>query len=276
MPPRAREWGHGTACAAEGGRASVRGTRRSATLARVTLATRSVVTAALAASAALAGYLHPVALIAVAAILVAVVAAGWPELAGLPFPPGSAVVVGLTGIGAIFAVRYTGTGLSGLAVVVACSLMVGFVNELLRRDGRVRMVDSVSGTVAGGVLAACTACWVAADTLVGGPAIVVVGALALAVGSTVAALEVPRWLSALMTVVAATAAGVAAGWALPTISVQAGAVLGVAVGVLVAALDALFDSLVELKRVVPSLSAAALPVAVSGAVVYIVGRVLVG
>ena len=70
--------------------------------------------------------------------------------------------------------------------------------------------------------------------------------------------------------------GKIAGWALPTISLQVGAVLGVAVGVLVAALDALFDSLVELKRVLPSLSAAALPVAVSGAVVYIVGRVLVG
>ena len=242
----------------------------------MTLASRSVVTAALAAAAALAGYLHPVALLAVSAALVVVVAVGWPELAGLPFRPGSAVVVGLTGVGAVFAVRYTGTGLSGLAVVLACALMVAFVNELLRRDGRTRMVESVSGTTAGGVLALCTACWVATDALAGGEAVVVTGALALAVGSAVAAFELPRWASALLTALAATAAGSAAAWALPTISLQAGALLGLAVGVLVAALDALFDSIVELKRVLPSLSAAALPVAVSGAVVYIVGRVLAG
>lgn len=242
----------------------------------MTLATRSVVTAALAAAAALAGYLQPVALLAVAAALVVVVALGWPELAGLPFRPGSAAVVGLVGVGGVFAVRYTGTGLSGLAVVLACGLMVAFVNELLRRDGRTRMVESVSGTVAGGVLALCTACWVATESLAGGEAVVVTGALALALGAAVSAFELPRWLSAVSTALAATAAGTLAGLVLPTISLTAGAVLGIAVGVLVAALDALFDSLVELKRVLPSLSASALPVAVSGAVVYIVGRVLAG
>ncbi len=242
----------------------------------MTLATRSVVTAALAAAAALAGYLHPVALLALTAVLVLAVAVGWPELAGLPFRPGSAVVVALTGLGAVAAVRYTGTGLSGLAVVLASGLLVAFVNELLRRDGRVRMVESVSGTVAGGVLALCTASWVATEALVGGEALVVAGALALAVGSAVAAFELPRWLSATATALAAAGAGALVGWVLPSMSWQVGAILGVAVGVLVAALDALFDSLVELKRVLPSIAAATLPVAVSGAVVYIVGRVLVG
>jgi hypothetical protein len=242
----------------------------------VTLATRSVVTAALAAAAALAGFLHPIALLALAVALVLAVAVGWPELAGLPFRPGSAVVVALAGVGGVFAVRYTGTGLSGLAVVLACALLLAFVNELLRRDGRVRMVESVAGTVAGGVLAVCTACWVATEELNGGEALVVSGALALAVGSAVAAFELPRWASAVLTAVAAAGAGALAGWLLPEIHVEVGAILGVAVGVLVAALDALFDQLVELKRVLPAVSAATLPVAVSGAVVYIVGRVLVG
>ncbi len=242
----------------------------------MTLATRSVVTAALAAAAALAGYLHPVALLVVTAVLVVVVAAGWPDLAGLPFGPGSAVVVGLTGLGAVFAVWYTGTGLSGLAVVTACALLVSFVNELLRRDGRVRMVESVSGTIAGAVLALTAACWVATDALPNGTPLVVVGALALAVGAAVSAFEVPRWLSSVLTALVAAGIGAGAGWLLHGITVEAGAALGLAVGVLVAALDALFDSLVELKRLLPSLTAAALPVAVSGAVVYIVGRVLVG
>jgi len=243
----------------------------------VTLATRSVVTAALAAAVALAGYLDPVALLVLTAALVLAVAVGWPELAGLPFRPGSAVVVALTGVGAVFAVRYSGTGLSGLAVVVAAGLLVAFVNELLRRDGRVRMVESISGTVAGGVLVVCAACWLATDALVGGEALVVAGALSLAVGSAAAAFELPRWMSAGATVAAAAGVGAVAGYVLPGgMTVVVGAILGAAVGVLVAALDALFDSLVELKRLLPSLAAATLPVTVSGAVVYIVGRVLVG
>ena len=53
-------------------------------------------------------------------------------------------------------------------------------------------------------------------------------------------------------------------------------VIGLAVGVLVAALDSLFDNFVVLERRTPALAAVALPVAVSGMVVYIVGRVLVG
>lgn len=242
----------------------------------MTLATRSVVTAALAAAVALAGYLHPVALLALTAVLVLLVAVGWPELASLPAREGSGAVVALTGLGAVAAVRYTGTGLSGLAVVTACGLLVSFLNELLRRDGRVRMVESVSGTVAGGVLALTAACWVATDALVGGESLVVTGALALAVGSAVAAFEVPRWVSSVLVTVVAAGVGAGAGYLLPALSVEASAILGAAVGVLVAALDALFDALVELKRLLPSLAAAALPVAVSGAVVYIVGRVLVG
>lgn len=244
----------------------------------MTLASRSVVTAALAAAAALAGYLHPVALLAVTAVLALAVAAGWPELAGLPFRPGSAVVVGLTGLGALFAVRLVGTGesLAGLAVVLASGLLLAFVNELLRRDGRVRMVESVSGTVAGAVLALCTAGWIATDSQAGGERVVVSGALALAVGAAVSAFELPRWVSAVATTLAAAGAGAVAGLALPGITPLVGAILGLAVGVLVAALDALLDSLVELKRVLPAMAAAALPVAVSGAVVHIVGRVLVG
>lgn len=242
----------------------------------MTLASRSVVTAVLAAAAAMAGYLHPVALLATAAVLVLIVAVGWPDVAGLPFRAGSTVVVALVGLGAVFAVRYAGTGLSALAVVFACGLLIAFVNELLRRDGRPRMVESVSGTVAGGLLALCTACWVATESLGGGEAVVVAGALALAVGAAVSAFDLPRWLSAVLTMLAAAAAGALAGWMLAAITLRVGVILGIAVGVLVAALDALFDSLIELKRVVPSLSAAALPVTVCGAVVYIVGRVLIG
>ena len=62
----------------------------------------------------------------------------------------------------------------------------------------------------------------------------------------------------------------------PDIDSLAGALLGLAVGVLVATLHALFDELPSLERRWPSLAAVTLPVTVTGHLVYVVGRVLVG
>ena len=67
-----------------------------------------------------------------------------------------------------------------------------------------------------------------------------------------------------------------AGCCCPAIDPLAGALLGLSVGVLVATLHALFDQLPSLERRWPSLAAVTLPVTVTGILVYVVGRVLVG
>ncbi len=240
--------------------------------------TRSVVTAALAAVVAVAGYLGVLPLAGFAAALVVVLAIGWPPLAGLPFTPGAGAVVALGGIGSVAAVTFTPDDpyLQHLALVLAGAVVLAFVNELLRRDGRVRLVESVSGTVAGTVLAVCVTGWVATARLAGGAELVVAGAVALALGSAVVALRWSTWLVYLVTVGAATAGGTLVGWLLPGVELVAGAVLGLGVGVLVAALHALFDRLAALSRVLPSLAVVALPVTVSGVLVYVAGRVFAG
>ena len=63
---------------------------------------------------------------------------------------------------------------------------------------------------------------------------------------------------------------------LPDIDVVAGLLLGLAVGILVATLHVLFDRLPTLERRRPALAAVTLPVTVTGILVYVVGRVLVG
>ena len=166
--------------------------------------------------------------------------------------------------------------LRDLPVVFAAAILLAFVNELLRRDGRTRLVESVSGTVAGTLVAVAVAGWVAIGRTPGGEPIVVVGALALAVGSAVVALHLRPWVGALVTAGAAAAAGALGGLLLPAIDPLAGALLGLSVGVLVATLHALFDQLPSLERRWPSLAAVTLPVTVTGILVYVVGRVLVG
>ena len=243
----------------------------------MTIATRSVATAALAAAVALAGYLHPTALVGAGFVLVALLAVGWPWLARLPFPPGSSAVVGLAGAGALYAVAFVtaSSDLSALSIAMAAALLLSFVNELLRRDGRVRMVESVSGTAAGSVIALTASGWAAADALTGGTALVVTGAVALAVGAAVSALVLRRWVSALVTVASAAGVGALVSIPLASFGPAVGGLLGAAVGVLVAAMDALFDGMPELRRRMPALAAVALPVCVTGMVLYVVGRVLV-
>ncbi len=242
------------------------------------LATRAVVTAVLAAAVAVAGYLGGLPLTLAAAALAIVFALGWPTLAGLPFVPGSAAVVALGGVGAVAVVHLTDTEpyLQDLPVMFAAAILLAFVNELLRRDGRTRLVESVSGTVAGTLVAVAVAGWVAIGRTDGGEPIAVVGALSLAVGSAVVAVHLSPWVGALVTALAAAGAGTLGAVLLPGITPVAGALLGLAVGVLVATLHALFDQLPSLQRRWPSLAAVTLPVTVTGTLVYVVGRVLVG
>ena len=106
------------------------------------------------------------------AVLVLVLALGWPGLAALPFTPGAGAVVALGGLGSVAAVTFTPEQpyLQHLALVLAAAVVLAFVNEMLRRDGRLRMVESVSGTVAGTVRAVCVTGWVATARLEGGEA----------------------------------------------------------------------------------------------------------
>ncbi|MBO3094664.1 hypothetical protein [Cellulomonas dongxiuzhuiae] len=241
----------------------------------MSLETRAVLTAVLAAVVAVAGYLGVLPLAGVSAALVLVLAVGWPALAGLPFSPGAGAVVGLGGIGSVAAVTFTAEQpyLQHMALVFAGAVVLAFVNELLRRDGRLRLVESVSGTVAGTVLAVCVTGWVATARIDGGKELVVAGAVALALGSAAVALRGRAWLVYLITLAVATGGGALVGWALPGVQLVAGVVLGVGVGILVAAMHALFDRFPALARTLPSLAVVVLPVTVSGVLVYVAGRV---
>lgn len=241
------------------------------------LATRAVVTAVLAALVAVAGYVGALPVAVLAAILALVFALGWPSLLDLPHRAGSSAVIAIGGIGAVGAVYLTTDQpfLRDLPIVFAATILLAFVNELLRRDGRPRLVESVSGTVSGTLIAVAVAGWVAIGRTPGGESLVVAGALALAVGSAVAALPLTSWTGAGATVGAAGGAGLLCGL-LPDIDPVAGVLLGLAVGILVAALHELFDRLPALERRAPALAVITLPVTVTGFLVYVVGRVLVG
>lgn len=249
--------------------------------------TRAVLTAVLAAVVATVSFAGGIPALAdlgewpvvVTAILLAlVIAVGWPALLGLPNVLGSAVVIALGGAGAVVAVTATRGQpfLREMPVVLALAILLAFVNELARQDGRRRLVDSVAGTVTGVLVATAAAGWVAAERAPGGTSLVVSGAVALAVGAAVSAVPLGDWLGATVTTGSAVLAGGAVGVVMSDMDLVIGGLLGLATGILVAALHVLFDRLPALHQRVAASAVVVLPVAVSGILVYVVGRVLVG
>ena len=242
------------------------------------VSTRAVLTAAVATLVAAAAFFGEIPLVGVSLLLVLLFAIGWPRLLGLPSPLGAGVVVALAGTGAVLAVTATRGEpyLRDLPVVLALAVLLAFVNELARQDGRLRLVESVTGTVTGVLIVTAAAGWVASGRTPGATSLVVSGAVALAIGAAVSAVPLGGWTGMAVTTGAAVVAGGTVGAVMPSVSVVAGAVLGLATGLLVATLHALFDEIPALERRTAAVAALVLPVSVSGILVYVVGRVLVG
>src|SRR5215213_8187667 len=139
--------------------------------------TRAVLTAAVATVVALTAWLGEPALVAVAGLLALTVAVGWPHLLGSPARRGATVVIGLGGLAGVVAVVLTDGEpyLRNLPEVLALSVLLAFLRELVRRDGREQLVESVAGGVSGVLAATAVAGWVAALRTDGGLPVVVTG-----------------------------------------------------------------------------------------------------
>lgn len=107
---------------------------------------------------AVAAAASPQTLAVALALCVVVLAWGWAGMLGLPTPRGTAVVVLVGGLALVGAVLLPGALLEWLPAALALAMIASFVHQLLRSDGRPRVVESVSSVVlavavvSGGVL----------------------------------------------------------------------------------------------------------------------------
>nr|BFF20101.1 hypothetical protein GCM10025730_36220 [Promicromonospora thailandica] len=245
----------------------------------VSVSTRAVTTAALAAVVAAASYVQPrpLPLAAAVVVLVVLVALGWPSLLRLPAPGSTRLVVALCGVGGA-AVTYLTPGepvLRHLPIVLAGAVVLAFVAQMLRRDGRPQLTESVSGTVAGVVSAVAASGWIAAARSDAGAALVVTSAVALAVAAAVSALPLRGWVALGVSAAAAVVVGGGAGTLLPNIDTVSGLWSGLVAGLVVGALHLLLERLPTRGARLAGLSASTLPVAVCGILVFVVGRMVI-
>ncbi|PFG44454.1 hypothetical protein ATJ88_3178 [Isoptericola jiangsuensis] len=243
----------------------------------MTVTSRAVTTAVLATLLAVASFVGPLWTTGAAALLVLLLAWGWASLLRLPAEGATTLVVLVAGLGGLAVTWFTEGEpvLRNLPAVIALSLVLAFVAQMLRRGGRPRLVESVSGTTAGIVVAVCAAGWVAAARTDAGEDLVTTSAVALAVASAVSALPVAAgWTGSLLAAALGAGAGVGAASALPEVEPVLGLVVGLVAGLVAAALRFLFDRQPTLARRRAATAAVAVPVTVTGMLVLVVGRLV--
>lgn len=227
---------------------------------------RAVLSAAAAASIAVGYVVSPVLGGAVVCALMALFAFGWPRLVDLPGRFGRTVLLLAVGAGAVGAVLTAGN-LRLLAITGALGVIGSFVLELLRRDGRPRLVDSLAASVTGVVVLLSGSAWLGMGPDPIALAVVVTTAGTLAAGAAVSAIHLPPWPHALATIAAATLVGAGAAIALPDLSWVA-LLIGVAAGLTSASVHQVLGRYPSARRPLGALAAAVLPVVVAGLPAY--------
>lgn len=214
----------------------------------------------------------------VAALLLTTVAlaTGWPKLLGLPTQRGSTSIMALGGTVAVLAVALTPDEprMRLLPSVLALSVLAAFVHQLLRRDMRPRLVESVTGVLSGVVVVELSAGWVAVAAADGGLEIVLVATCALAAAALASAVPWPQRYTGPLAVVSGAVFGALAAVFLTGPAPVPAAVLGLAAGSVVACLDRLFLNLPTITSRQAGVCVGAAVVAACGAVVYLAARVL--
>lgn len=249
-----------------------------ATERRVLVVLATVVFAALLALATTADHALGAAAIAWGGLALAW---GWPELLGSSSRFGSSFAIGLAGVVAPAVVALTPDEpyLRHVPVVVAGAILAMFFHQILRRDGRPRLTQSVAVGAAGIAIAVIGAAWVPLGRSFGGPEVVVVVAVALAV-SAVADLAAPfdrvrPWMLPGAALLGLVAGGVG-GLLVEEVGMPAGAILGVVAAGLAHLMRRVLCVLPPIRGLRGQLTAAAASVLVTGVPVSILATILVG
>ncbi len=108
-------------------------------------------TAAFAALVALTGYASPEFVAVAVALAGFVLAWGWPVLLSLPSPRGTSAVLAIGTVLMTGTVLLTGDApyLQWMPAALAVSVITAFLHQLMRRDGRPRLTESVAATTTG-------------------------------------------------------------------------------------------------------------------------------
>lgn len=264
---------------------------------RVLCAHPEIVTASVSLCLALVFILPREFLTVATGVGVLIFAFGWGRLIRLPAPKTSMILISLVGLAVVVTARVFGD-FSIIAELVGLGVVGAFVAEMWRQP-RLELISSVSGNVAGVLIASTSGAWIvlenetlwyfllvpAAITLLGG----CVGMAMSANWTTKSRAITALVMSSLFGFVAGAAIMglygsmreqliIFAGGHLPTLpaAVVSGVILGAVVGLTFSALTVVFSDEMSPVTVDAAFSQALIPVLAAGIPIYILARLLVG
>ncbi|OLO85497.1 hypothetical protein BKH13_02050 [Actinomyces naeslundii] len=224
------------------------------------------------------------------AVLVPAAAQGWPALVRARHDLGGTIVMTISGLAAATSVYLLDDmGVAGL--VMAFSILVAFVGQMLRRDGRHNLVEDLSSTVAGCLVVVSGSAWCALEPGLADPAIVVPTCLALFVGAVLTVLNVRARILEVLTVTLPALLAGGAGYVLAaagffglshisTATALQSAVACVVVGFVAGILMAAGNRVLWTHRWVPggraAVASALVPILSVGVPVYAIARLMGG
>jgi hypothetical protein len=185
-------------------------------------------------------------LAAVVVVACCLLGLGWTRLLAVPVGWGIGFVVAITGAATV-AVAFLGVPAQGdrvqllgwIPAVLAVGVLVAFSHQMLRRDGRPRLVESVSAAVTGQFIAVLGAGWLVALTLAPDGGINAAGAAGTAAAAAVSAVPWPARATVPVGVLAAALAGGAAAGGFQSLAVDSGLAVGAAAGLAALGVDVL-------------------------------------
>jgi hypothetical protein len=235
-------------------------------------------TAVVAALVVLGAYAGTWAVAAGALVAVVLLAWGWPRLLDLPSPRGTTATVAAGGAAGVVAVALTGgePRLDWLALALGGGVVAEFVHQLARRDGRPRLVESVTGTVWGLVSLAGLATMVALPQTPAAVDGVVVWAGSVVVALAAMLLPLPARSTFAIGAVAGTLVGGLLGGVLDADTVLAGLVAGGLSAVVALLVHRTLAVLPAASRAPGWVALAVAPITTSSMVAYVALRLIVG
>ncbi|MEO8518895.1 MAG: hypothetical protein ABI438_06905 [Dermatophilaceae bacterium] len=240
----------------------------------------TVAVLALAALLTICAFAGPLFVAVATALAAGVLAWGWSGLLGLPSPRGTAFVLSVGSLAAIGTALATREDpfLVWMPAALAGAVMVAFLHQLARRDGRPRLVESIASNTTAIAIVVSGACFVVLPRTVHGSWVIALAAAGIAVSALTDLVgDMPRlriWLMPLAMLAGGVAATVVA-----LISGSVGWGTAALLGLLAAGVSHAMRRVLAMLPAISSprsqLVSAAASVLTVGVVVYVVGRLFV-